>query len=101
MKFIKNDTFTSSLPKPCLFQELQNNIEKRLLRFTIIFADGFDYQKGAIFGFKHSKDKETETAIKLCGVDSEALELLDEDIPVHNIGEERNVGMLKYVISRK
>ena len=28
VKFIKNNTFTSSLPKPCLLQELQSNIEK-------------------------------------------------------------------------
>ena len=64
-KFIANSIFTSPLPKPCLFEELHNNIEKyrgeveQLLGVTSkIIAEGFDYQKSAIFGFAPSRDTE-------------------------------------------
>ena len=56
-KLITNAIFTSSLPKPCLLEELHNNIEKyrgeveQLLRVTSkMFAEGFDYQESGLVG---------------------------------------------------
>ena len=63
-----------------------------------IFADGFEYQKGAIFGFGPSASKDTGTALKICDTSKAMLTKLDENVQVHNILDERNVGCVNHGI---
>ena len=37
------------------------------------FAYGFEFQKGAIFGFGEKKDNDTGTVLKICAVGEEKL----------------------------
>ena len=63
-----------------------------------IFAEGFDYQKGAIFGFGPSASKDTEIVLKICDTSEAMLNKLDENVQVHNILEEINVGCVNHGI---
>ena len=57
-----------------------------------MFAEGFSYQKGAIFGFGPSANLGTEITMKSSNADVVTLEKLDKSVQVHKILEERNVG---------
>ena len=59
------------------------------------FAYGFEFQKGAIFGFGEKKDNDTGTVLKICVVGKEKLEQLDK-VQIHNLSEERSVGFINY-----
>ena len=61
------------------------------------FSQGFEYQKGAIFGFGGTKDDETGTVLKICNLTDAELVKLDQ-AQVHNLSEERSVGFLNYEI---
>ena len=61
-----------------------------------MFVYGFDYQKGAIFGFGPSAAKDTGNVLKISDVDEETIKKLDNSVQVHNIPEERNVGSIGY-----
>ena len=63
-----------------------------------MFAEGFDYQKGAIFRLGPSSNMETNSVLKITNVDDETLDKMGKFVPVHNLGEERNVGMVNYEI---
>ena len=63
-------------------------------------ADGFALQKGAIFGFGPTAlDPTQNNILKISNVDDKTLSELDRNVQVHNIGEERNVGMVNYEFS--
>ena len=65
-----------------------------------MFAEGVDYQKGSIFGFGQSQTAETnQDVLRVSTVNSSTLHNLNQNAPVHNIGEERNVGMVNYEVS--
>lgn len=62
-----------------------------------LFADGLNLQKGAIFGFgPAASDDTSNNVLKISTVDENTLSTLDENAQVHNISEERNVGMVGY-----
>ena len=63
-----------------------------------MIAKGYEHQKGGIFGF--GKKKYTDTnVVKMCDMSEEQLKMLDENVQVHNLGEERNVGLVNYELS--
>ena len=62
------------------------------------FADGFDHQKGAIFRFSDESCRETGPVLKISNLDEEELNVLNT-IQVHNLGEERNFGLLNYEVN--
>ena len=61
-----------------------------------MFGDGFDYQKGAIFGFGPSAAADTGKITKISNLDTETLEKMDANVLVHNVLEERNMGCIGY-----
>ena len=62
-----------------------------------LFPDGLHPQKGAIFGFDPAaSDKTSNSVLKISSVDKETLSTLDSNVQVHNIYEERNVGMINH-----
>ena len=62
-----------------------------------LFPDGLHPQKGAIFGFDPAaSDKTINSVLKISSVDKETLSTLDSNVQVHNIYEERNVGMINH-----
>ena len=62
-----------------------------------MFADGFEHQKGAIFGFGKNASSDTpKNVAKISTMYKEELEILDKNVQTHNIGEERNVGIINY-----
>ena len=61
-------------------------------------ADGFAYQKRAIFGFSDKFCRDTGPVLKISDLDEEELNVLNI-VQVHNLGEERNVGLFNYEIS--
>ena len=59
------------------------------------FAYGFQFQKGAIFGFGEKKDEDTGTVLKICQLGEEKVEVID-NVQIHNLGEECSVGFINY-----
>ena len=55
-------------------------------------------QKGAIFGFGSTTADDTGTVLKICEVVDPAEKQLLLKSPLHNLGEEQNVGLLNYEI---
>ena len=103
--FVTEDMFKEFLPEECLQDVLKEaaelypkEIERLITLLLKMFAEGFDYQKGAIFGFGPSSNMETNSVLKIANVDDETLDKMDKFVPVHNLGEERNVGMVNYEI---
>ena len=54
-------------------------------------ADGFDVQRGAIFGFDTHADDDTGSLVKVSDATEKEMEELDKTT-VHNLAEERSVG---------
>lgn len=59
------------------------------------FADGFAFQKGAIFGFAGKESDDTGTVLKISNLSAEKLMQLNE-VWIHNLVEECSVGFLDY-----
>ena len=104
--FVSSKIFKESLPEKCLLDTLkestqmyQSEVEKLLGLALKMFAEGFDHQKGAIFGFGPSAEKETGSVLKISTVDEDTLGKMDRYVPVHNLGEERNVGMVNHELN--
>ncbi len=105
--FVSREIFDRSLPKPILLQSLEVHINtykdeiKLLIKIIMkMIAEGFDHQKGAIFGFGKNKSKDTDTdVVKICSLTEKEKETLDANAQVHNLGEERNVGLVNYELS--
>ena len=105
--FVSNEMFKDSLPKPILLEVLETYIHSYseeiivLIRILLkMFADGFGHQKGAIFGFGKSAAEDTHKNVaKICTMSPDDINILDINVQIHNIGEERNVGMVNYELS--
>ena len=59
------------------------------------FANGFEYQKGAIFGFDGQKSDDTGTVLKSGDLDDENINQLNQ-VQIHNLSEEQSVGFVNY-----
>ena len=59
------------------------------------FAYGFEYQKEAIFGFGEKKSDNAGSVLKLCDLDDEKINQLNQ-VQIHNLSEERSVGFVNY-----
>lgn len=59
------------------------------------FSEGFSYQKVAIFEFGEYKDADTKTVLKIQNLNEVEMSVLDT-IQVHNLAEERSVGLINY-----
>ena len=101
--FVSAEIFDLSKPDECLLTYLQGIIEvypeeiAKILRIALkMFADGFAFQKGSIFGFGPSADEAPDSVLKISSIDKNTLEKLDKSAQVHNILEERNVGDVNY-----
>ena len=105
--FISDDIFKRSGPEDCVLQYLSGcintypvEIEKLMTIVLPKFAYGFDYQRGAIFGFGPSAELEPRGGVmKVSTVDDKTLKTLDDNVPVHNLAQERNVGCINYGLS--
>ena len=64
-----------------------------------MFAEGLSHQKGAIFGFGPKANDDTGIKLKISTANDETLQLLDSNVDIHNLGEERNVGLTNYEVS--
>ena len=101
--FFANSThFKDGLPNPDLSNHVMevahiysHEVTQLLTLLLKKFAQCFEYQKRAIFGFGKSKDDDTGTVFKICNLTEDELEVL-EKAEIHNLGEERNVGFLNY-----
>lgn len=104
LKFVTEKQFKDSLPKECLIDNLIDTAEEHRTAVTDMigiflnrFGEGFSTQKGAIFGFGKEKDDDTKTVLKIGSLDKKSMEELNK-VPIHNLGEERAVGMINYEI---
>ena len=97
--FVSNETLKNSLPGDDLLQTIPDccetypqEIEKLISLCLQKFAAGFAHQKGAIFGFSNKSNGDTGTILKISELNEKDLQQLN-NVPVHNIGEERSVGL--------
>ena len=61
-----------------------------------MFAEGFAYQRGSIFGFGPNANDNTKNVLKISQTSPETLKKLDQHVNVRNIGEEWNIGSFNY-----
>ena len=80
----------------CL-QEYQTEVEKILSLFLKAFSNGLAVKKGAIFGFGLFANKDTGSLLKISTASNVLMEKLD-NVPIHNLIEERSVGLVNYGI---
>ena len=65
-----------------------------------MIAEGFDHQKGAIYGFGKNKSIDTVTdVVKICSLTEREEETLDGNAQVHILVEERIVGLVNHELS--
>ena len=102
-KFISQDLFIRSLPQQDLLDSLASSVlsypEETACLLKILkrmVAEGLHHQKGAIFSFGSSANAETSQNVLKFTTNEDNMETLDKYVPVHNIGEERNVGIVNY-----
>ena len=106
-KFVSSSTFSAFLPNGLLLVNLKlvsDECEHKTISLVKIslklFSHRLLHQKGAIFGFGSAASDETSNnVLKISSVDKETLSILDNNVQVHNIGKERNVGMINYKLS--
>ena len=96
--FVPPDIFNNTLAKDHLTNNLftcAKEYEAEVLKILKLclgkFKKGFELQKGAIFGFGSTAQNDTGSILKLVSLEDKSVLA---DTPVHNLGEERNVGML-------
>ena len=99
-KFVTEEMFLSGVPdddvcstiNECAVQHREEIVE--LMRMIISkIADGFDLQRGAVFGFGTHANDDTGTLFKVSSATDKEKEEL-ELTSVHNLGEERSVGSI-------
>ena len=102
--FVTKEMFTSGLPdnEVCSIidecaKEHKDEIVELMKMMISKIADGFDLQRGAIFGFGTHANDDTGTLFKVANATEEEKEELDHT-SVHNLGEERSVGSINYEI---
>ena len=72
--------------------EYRNEVLKIIRLCLEKFRKGFEKQKGSIFGFGSNADEDTGSILKISSLSDKSIL---KNISVHNLGEERNVGMLE------
>ena len=102
--FASKDHFEASLPHVDLQQvlmEMAQEYPTEIIQLITLllkkFANGFEYQKGAIFGFGDTKNDDTGTVTKICKLNETEMKTLGR-AQTHNLGEERSVGFVNYEI---
>ena len=98
--FVSSSTFSASLPSGLLLANLKlvsDEYEHEIISLDKIslklFSDRLHHQKGVMFGFgPAASDKSSDNVLKISSVDKKTLSTLVNNVQVHNIGEERNVG---------
>ena len=101
--FVPIEMYETSLPD----EELVGSIKSAMRDFHAdivillqialkMFADGFCYQKGNIFGFGPSAQDDCGTVLKLSEVDDSKLEMMNKYVSTHNLISERLVGETNY-----
>ena len=100
--FSSSDVFKLTLPKPTILssieaclQEHRNEVRGLLVLFLHSFAKGLSTQKGSLFGFGPTANEDTGSLLKIASASDDVLEKLNT-VPVHNLGEERSVGLVNY-----
>ena len=104
LSFTSSSVFHNSLPKKCLLENLKSIINEYqepiadILKIALgMFADGFAVQKGALFGFGPQALDTTGTKLKISTASPCIKRKLDSGyVPLHNLAEERNVGLTNY-----
>ena len=98
--FVSKEMFTSGLPdnEVCSIinecaEEHKDDIAQLMRMMISKIADGFDLQRGAVFGFGTHANDDTGTLFKVATATDEEKEELDHT-SVHNLGEERSVGSI-------
>ena len=88
------DIFERSKHKEILVPTLQSYTDEYAQEITSLvrillkmFADGFG---------KNASSDTPKNVAKISTMNKEELEILDKNVQIHNIGEERNVGMINY-----
>ena len=73
---------------------MHNSEITRLMKLmTLKIADGFDVQRGAVFGFGTHADDDTGSLVKVANATEKEMEELNKTT-VHNLAEERSVGSI-------
>ena len=97
-QFANKDMFSSGLPDDDVCRVIDECAVKykdemeELMRMMIYkIADGFDLQRGAVFGFGTHANDDTGTLFKVANASDKEKDELD-NTSVHNLGEERSVG---------
>lgn len=106
--FVSEDLFKWCKYKQELLNSLDDTIDLykseiiNLLKIVLPrLADGFEHQKGHIFGFGLAPNEVELPKMKiLSNLSNDELKFLDT-APVHNLHEERNVGLVNYELSRR
>ena len=104
--FVSEAIFKKALPNKAILDELfgccqryPTEVEQILLLSLKKFAQGFALQKGRIFGFGENANDDTGSVLKISALSAAELEEIDQNkVQVHNIGEERSVGLFIYEI---
>lgn len=101
--FVHSDIFKDASYKEHLLTGLFRNADEyrnevlKIIRLCLEkFRKGFEKQKGSIFGFGSNANEDTGSILKLSSLSDKSIL---KNTPVHNLGEERNVGMLNYELN--
>ena len=102
--FASETIFNKALPDKAILDELfgccqryPTEVEQILLLSLKKFAQGFALMKGRIFGFGENENDDTGSVLKISALSAAELEEIDQNkVQVHNIGEERSVGLFNY-----
>ena len=104
--FINDERFKSSLPNDCLLECIDSCCtvyKKEICQLLNIIlprlAEGFSEQRGALFGFGPKANDDTGTLLKVSEVNDEAKRRKLNQVPVHNLNEERSVGFINYELN--
>ena len=94
-KFSKPEHFQNALPRNNVAQQYSHEVCQLISLLLKKFDYGFQYQKGAIFGFGEKKSDDTGTFLKLCDLDDEKINQLNQ-VRIHNLSEEWSFGLVNY-----
>ena len=103
--FVSQDHFKKLMPKSCLLESLTDCISqyrKEVQHFLSIciprLAEGFELQRGGIFGFEKFAYDETNKVLKISTLESPKCCKLNQ-APVDNLNEEKSVGCVNHKIN--
>ena len=101
-QFTSEELFSKALPKPCIIESIKscaNSYRKEvihLLKLVLpMLATGFSTQRGEMFGFGPSAEKNSKSYLKMnTATEEEKIKL--QNTPIHNLREENSVGYINY-----